>query len=251
MRYDAPVTPGAALEFALKLEQRLHLGWWLVTKGWIMVELGAGRAYLALPESGTGKGILLLHAWWGLTDFFTALADRLASEGFVVLAPDMFGGATAATIEEAEALRSAAEGDTAAEMALAGVDYLKAHPAVTSAELGVIGFSFGAAYSLWLATYLPDAIGALVVFYGTYEGLDMSPMRAAFLGHFAENDEYEPREGVEALDKALTDLKLDATFYVYEGTGHWFFEADRPAYHPESARLAWEWTVKFLNEKLA
>ena len=146
-----------------------------------------------------------------------ALADRLASEGFVVLAPDLFGGATAATIEEAEALTGGVDSATVAEIALAGVDYLKAHPAVSSTDIGVIGFSFGAAYSLWLATERPDVVGALVIFYGTYEGLDMSQMRAAFLGHFAEGDEYEPREGVEALDKALTELNLDATFYVYEG----------------------------------
>lgn len=215
-----------------------------------MIELNDGRAHLALPESGNGAGVLLLHAWWGLTDIFIALADRLASEGFVVLAPDLFDGATAATIEEAEALASGSDSERIASTIEAAVDFLTVHPAVTSTDLGVIGFSFGAAWGLWLAQHLPDAIGAVVVFYGTYGGGDLSGMRAAFLGHFAENDPYEPREAVEQLDKMLTEMNLDATFYVYSGTGHWFFEADRPAYHAESARLAWEWTVKFLNEKL-
>ncbi|MEP7291954.1 MAG: dienelactone hydrolase family protein [Chloroflexota bacterium] len=217
-----------------------------------MIELNEGQAYLALPPGGSGAGVLLLHAWWGLTDFFVALADRLASEGFVVLAPDLFDGATAATIEEAEALVSNAQSDQEriARKVEAANDFLKAHPAVTSTDLGVIGFSFGAAWGLWLAQHVPDAIGAVVVFYGTYGGGDLSGMRAAFLGHFAETDEHEPREEVEQLDKMLTEMNLEATFYVYSGTGHWFFEADRSAYHAESAQLAWEWTVKFLNEKL-
>ncbi len=215
-----------------------------------MIELNSGRAYLALPETGSGAGVLLLHAWWGLNDLFIALADRLANEGFVVLAPDMYNGATAATIEQAEALRDQLDEAAAAQMTLEALDSLRAHPAVTGANVGVIGFSMGAAYGLWLATERPEEVGALVVFYGTYSGLEMSPMRAAFLGHFAENDPFEPREAVEELDTALTELNLEATFYVYSGTTHWFFEADRPEYHPESARLAWEWTVKFLHEKL-
>ena len=216
-----------------------------------MILLDSGQAaYLALPESGTGAGILLLHAWWGLNDHMMALADRLASEGFVVLAPDLYNGAIAATIEEAEVLRDQMDEDAAPGTLIAAVDFLTAHPAVSSTDIGVIGFSMGAAWGLWLTTYRPDVIGALVVFYGTYQGLDMSNMRAAFLGHFAENDPFEPREAVEELDKILTEMNLEATFYVYEGTAHWFFEADRPEYHAESARLAWEWTVKFLNEKL-
>lgn len=102
---------------------------------------------------------------------------------------------------------------------------------------------------MYLAHHRPDVVGALVAFYGTYDG-DLSNMRAAFQGHFAEADDYEPREALEALDATLTGMSLEATFFVYSGAGHWFFEADRMAYHPESARLSWEWTLKFLREKL-
>lgn len=214
-----------------------------------MLNLGTGQAYLALPEAAQGAGVLLIHAWWGLTDFFTALADRFAGEGFVVLAPDLYDGATAATIEEADALRLTLNPDDVVARLDEAVDFLKAHPAVSSVDLGLVGFSLGASWGLYLAHHRPDAIGALVAFYGTYDG-DLSAMRASFLGHFAESDEYEPREALEQLDQTLTGMNLEAAFYVYSGTGHWFFEADRAAYHPESTRLAWEWTLRFLREKL-
>ena len=147
-------------------------------------------------------------------------------------------------------LRDALHSDDLAARLDAALDFLKAHPAVSSADLGVVGLSLGASWGLWLANHRADVIGALVAFYGTFDG-DLSQMRAAFLGHFAEHDDYEPREALEQLDQTLTARQLESTVYVYSGTGHWFFEADRPdAYHAESARLAWEWTIKFLHEKL-
>ena len=129
------------------------------------------------------------------------------------------------------------------------IDTLAVQPSVSSDGLGLIGFSLGAYFGLQVAQHQPDAIEAIVAFYGTYSG-DLSEMRAAFQGHYAEKDEFEPREAVDQLDQTLTGMRLEANFFIYEGTGHWFFEADRAAYHAESARLAWEWMVKFLHEKL-
>jgi carboxymethylenebutenolidase len=220
-----------------------------------MLNLEHGRAYLALPQGegtagGTGAGVLLLHAWWGLNDFFIKLADRLASEGFVVLAPDMFDGEIASTIEEAETLVGTKNDENRIiPLVDEALDYLKNLPQVTSTDLGLIGVSFGAAWGLVMADRRPDVVGAMVLFYGVYNN-DWKNIRAAFQGHYAENDPFEPREAVEELEKNLTDLKREANFFVYSGTEHWFFEPDRPQYHPESARVAYEATVKFLKEKL-
>src|SRR3989337_4270667 len=87
------------------------------------------RGYLTLPPSGKGPGLLLLHAWWGLTGLFTGLADRFAAEGFVVFAPDMHDGKQTAEIAEAENLVGALEGDfkAAEAKAKAAVEYLQAH----------------------------------------------------------------------------------------------------------------------------
>ena len=75
---------------------------------WVQAGATGQRAYLAVPEGGTGPGVLVLHAWWGLTPDFSGVCDRLAAAGFVALAPELYaGGATATTIAEAEALRDA------------------------------------------------------------------------------------------------------------------------------------------------
>src|SRR3712207_9359265 len=106
------------------------------------------EGYLALPERGHGPGVLVLHAWWGLTTFFMNVCEWLAAEGFVTFAPDRYGGPTAATIEEAEALQREREDWEQTEAALrASVAFLGAHEAVVGEGLGALGFSAGAAWA--------------------------------------------------------------------------------------------------------
>lgn len=107
------------------------------------------EGYLALPERGHGPGVLVLHAWWGLTPFFKDMCDRLAAEGFVAFAPDRYGGPTAETIEEAEVLQRQREDWVRTEAVLrASVKFLGAHEAVVAEGLGALGFSAGAAYQV-------------------------------------------------------------------------------------------------------
>ena len=202
------------------------------------------RGYLALPPSGKGPGLFLLHAWWGLTDLFTGLADKLAAEGFVVFAPDMHDGKQTAEIAEAEKLVGALESDfpSAVAKAKAALDYLQNHPAVTSKKQVAMGFSMGAAYAYVLDGEVPDAFDRIVLFYGM-PGADISKSKARYLGHYAEVDPYEPSEA--ALNWKADNLEV----HVYPGTGHWFFEDNRPdAYNAEAAKLAWERTLAFLKQ---
>lgn len=114
----------------------------------------------------------------------------------------------------------------------------------------MIGFSLGAYYALDLAASGPDLVRSVVLFFGTGGG-DFSRSRAAYLGHFAQDDEFEPPEGVDALEQSLRRAGRPATFFRYRGAGHWLFEPNREAFHPQAAALAWDRTVSFLRETLA
>jgi carboxymethylenebutenolidase len=219
---------------------------------WLHVGPEGNRAYLAVPERGTGAGVLVLHAWWGLTSVFTDACDRLAAAGFVALAPSLFpGGATAATIPEAEALRDAHDEATVVEpVVLAAAEQLREVPAVTGSKIGVIGFSLGAYWALHLSQVRPDDVGAVVTIYGTDDG-DYSATRAAYLGHFAEHDDFEPLQSVRALEEKIRAAGCAVTFHVYPGTGHWFVEPNRPdVYNAAAAELVWDRTLDFLKAQL-
>ncbi len=207
--------------------------------------------YLAVPQSGKGPGVLVLHAWWGLNEFMRSFCDRLAQAGFVALAPDLFSGKVARTVAEAEKLVSQSnEAQDGPQIILSAVEDLSKRSAVTGKGLGTIGFSFGGYWALWLASQRPEAVRAATIFYSTGEG-DFQQSRAAFLGHFAEADPFEPEAGVKQLEKTLKDASRPTTFYTYPGTGHWFFEKDRQdAFNAQAAQLAWERTLAFLHEQL-
>lgn len=206
------------------------------------------RGYWATPATEDGPGVLVLHPWWGLNDTIKGLCDRLAAEGYVTYAPDLYGGAVATTIEEAERLSEALDEAQTAVAVAEAAEALAGRAA--GAGLGVIGFSLGAYYALGLSTSNPD-VRAVVVFYGVGPG-EFEVAQAAYQGHFADDDPYEPVENQEWLAGELRDGGRPFTFHRYPGTGHWFFEPDRTdAYNAAAAELAWDRTLAFLREALA
>ena len=210
------------------------------------------RGFLAVPPTGKGHGVLVLHAWWGLNDTMKAFCTRLAESGFVAFAPDLYHGKVTDKIAEAETLGNALDTNQAqakAEIADATM-FLNERAGQAERGLAVIGFSLGAYYALDLAAADPEHIRSVVIFYGTGGG-DYSNSRAAYLGHFAEKDEFEPQSNIDNLEESLRRAGRPVTFYRYSGTGHWFFEQDRSdAYNEVAAKLAWERTVAFLREQL-
>jgi carboxymethylenebutenolidase len=212
------------------------------------------QGYLATPSSGTGPGILVLHAWWGLNDFFRGFCDRLAQHGFVAYAPDLFSGQVASTIKEAEQHQSQwDEARAVPPIILPAVEDLRKRVSTCTPQLGVIGFSMGAYWALWLAQKEPELIQAVVLFYGSDGGSgDYQQSKAAFMGHFAENDPYETASGIQALENNLRAANRPVTIYRYPETSHWFFEQDRPdAYQAQPAQLAWDRTLNFLSKTLS
>jgi carboxymethylenebutenolidase len=202
--------------------------------------------YITHPPAGPGPGVLVLHAWWGLNEFCKGFCDRLAGEGFTALAPDLYHGAVATTIAEAKALRGKLKGKVVREEiteAAGRLQELCGRP-----EIGLVGFSLGAYWGLWLVQQPASPIQATVIFYGARQG-DYTGSPAAFQFHLAEQDDYVADSGVKKLRKNLAAAGKEAAFHTYPGTGHWFFESDRPAaFQPAAAELAWERTIAFLRQ---
>ena len=208
--------------------------------------------YLAVPAAGSGRSVLVLHAWWGLNDTIRGLCDRLAAEGFVAFAPDLYHGRVTDTIEGAEALSGSLDAAGAAADVAAAVRYLgeQFDPVVHDRDghgLAVVAFSLGVWFAMGASTAFPEQIRKVVIFYGSAPG-DYSASRASYLGHYAANDPYEPREYVDETEANLRDAGRPVTFHHYPGTGHWFFEPDRvEAYDAAAAGLAWDRTLAFLR----
>jgi carboxymethylenebutenolidase len=204
------------------------------------------NGYLSVPSTGPGSPVLVLHAWWGLNDTLKAFCDRLAASGFIAFAPDLYQGKIAATIPEAETLSGPLFEDL--EQPRANLDQAVTYLAGRAGfPLAVIGFSLGAFFALDLSITHPQQVHSVVVFYGTHPG-DYTHSRATYLGHFAETDEFEPCSEVDNLEASLRAAGRPVQFHHYPGTGHWFFEPDRPqAYNQPAAALAWERTLEFLQ----
>ena len=139
--------------------------------------------------------------------------------------------------------------DTATDKQLRdSLEALHNHEQSDGQPVGITGFSLGAFEALSLLKEIPVQVGALVIFYGTFDTV-YPASHAPVLGHFAETDEFEPLSEQKKLEQAL-GAGGATVFYTYPGTGHWFFEADQSAYNAAAAELAWQRTLEFLNTHL-
>lgn len=203
--------------------------------------------YLAVPPTGTGSAALVLHAWWGLNDTVRAFCDRLAESGFVAFAPDLYRGRVADDIAGAERLATALDPDQAQVDTAEAAHLLSERAGQPGSGLAVIGFSLGAWFAMELSVTEPELVRSVVLFYGTRPG-DYNSSKASYLGHYAEVDEFEPQDEVDELEAALRLAGRPVSFHQYPGTGHWFFEPDRPdAFNQAAADLAWDRTLSFLR----
>src|SRR5919112_1970832 len=212
---------------------------------------GQAHGYLALPSSGSGPGVIVIQEWWGLTDHIADVTDRLAAEGFVALAPDLFGGRVAHDSDEAGRLMQQLPVEQAARDLGGAVDLLLQHEAVTSSTVGAVGFCMGGGFVLLLAAQQGEKVSAAVPFYGvgpavpdTYNGV-----RAAVQGHYGERDDFYPVEQARAQEEQIhREAGVPVEFFYYPA-GHAFHnDKDKlGTYDPESAELAWSRTVDFLR----
>ena len=215
---------------------------------------GQAHGYLAVPESGSGPAVVVIQEWWGLTDHIADVTDRLAAEGFVALAPDLYGGRTTHDADEAGQLMSELPVEQAARDLGGAVDLLLGHEAVTSSTVGAVGFCMGGGFVLLLAAQQDGRVSAAVPYYGvgpaipkTFEGLT-----AAVQGHYGERDDSYPADDARAqAEQIRTESGAEVEFHFYDA-GHAFHNDTNKlgTYSKADAELAWSRTVEFLRAKV-
>ena len=210
-------------------------------------------AWLALPPSGRGPGVVVIQEWWGLVDHIRAVCDRLAREGFVALAPDLYRGESTSEPDRASRLMMDLELPRAARDLDGAVAALAREPAVVGAKVGAIGFCMGGQLALFAATR-NRAIGAVVDCYGIHPNvkLDLAGLDAAVLGIFGERDAFVPPEAARRLEAELRAAGKRAHVTIHPGVEHAFLNDTRPdVYDPATAARAWAEAVAFLRAELA
>jgi carboxymethylenebutenolidase len=216
-------------------------------------EIANPLGYLALPPSGSGPGVVVLQEWWGLVPHIKTVADRFAEAGFVAIAPDLYGGETTTSPDEAGRLFMALNIEQTARQLEETLQYLQNHPAVVGDRLGVVGFCMGGQLALLAAT-LSQRVGAVVDFYGIHPNVrpDFSKLSAPVLGIFGEKDGFVTPEAVRSLEAAIQQAGGSIETHIYPGADHAFFNDTRPeVYQPAAAADAWSKTLAFLKRELA
>ena len=215
---------------------------------------GTAPGYLAVPESGSGPGTVVLQEWWGLDDHIRDVCDRFAAEGFVALAPDLYRGETTEQPDEAEQKMMALNMDQAEKDMRGAADFLAAQDGVEGDGVGSVGFCLGGGLSIWAATVNPKVKASVTYYYVMPHGKpDFSKIEGPVLGHFGTGDDFVPVDDAKALEQEIASASgQDVKFEFYDGAGHAFFnDTDRlGTYDREAAQLSWQRTLGFLRENL-
>jgi carboxymethylenebutenolidase len=211
-----------------------------------------GTGYRAVPDAGSGPGVVVIQEYWGLNGQIREVCDRFAGEGFVALAPDLYRGETTTKPDEAGRLMMALNIERAAKDMAGAVDYLVSSDAVTSRGVGVVGYCMGGGLALWLATLRPDSVAAVAPYYGVIPWPAAQPdyarLAAPVQGHYAANDESASPAAVHALEEQLRAQGKSAEFFIYPDSDHAFANHRRPeVFQPEHAETAWRRTIEFFR----
>ena len=193
--------------------------------------------------------VIMIHEWWGLNDNIRAMADRLAAEGYIVLAVDLYGGKTAnSSVEARELMLSVVEDpESANENIRSAYEFLNS--TAGAPRVGSLGWCFGGGWSLNTAQLFPDELDASVIYYGqvTDDEDKLRPINAPILGLFAAEDKGIKVESVEAFGEALERLRKNHEIHVYAGVGHAFANPTGTSYDEAAAGDAWKRTLEFLD----
>ena len=208
--------------------------------------------YLETPEGGSGPGVIVIQEWWGLTTHIADVTRRLAAEGFVALAPDLYGNRVAHDGEEAQRMMQDLDANAASKILSGAIDYLTGLDATTTTTVGAIGFCMGGGFVLSLAEQAGDKVSAAVPFYGFPQGVDLESISADVQGHYAREDQMLGIEDARAAFDRLSNRSGATTeLHEYEA-GHAFFNDEDliGTYDAEAAAVAWERATTFLANRI-
>jgi carboxymethylenebutenolidase len=208
--------------------------------------------YLARPADGAPTpAIIVIQEWWGLNDHIKDVTNRIAQEGFVALAPDLYKGQVATEPDEARKLVMELDMAEAVKEIQQATTYLLEQEFVAGEQSGIVGFCMGG--RLVLMTALADErLGAAVAFYGSPLSPEEAPgLKAPLLGLYGDQDSGIPVEGVMAMDAALDAAGLPNEIHIYENAQHAFFNDTRASsYNAAAAADAWEKTLGWFRQYL-
>lgn len=212
--------------------------------------------YLAEPPGGRGPAVIVLQEWWGLNPQLKGVCDRLAGQGFLALAPDLYHGALAAhdEVDKAGALMSELPPQRAAQDMSAAIDLLLDHPAREGTGVGVLGFCMGGLLALLLAAHRTEAVTVAMPFYGFPSGStepDWTAMQTVVRGHMAEQDGHFPPAEAHAVEARMRAAGVDVHF-TFHDAGHAFMNEENGlgTYDETLAASLWPRIVATLREHL-
>lgn len=214
---------------------------------------GSVSGFLATPEKpGRYPALVVVHEWWGLTDWVKEQTQKLANEGYVALAVDLYRGQTATDPEAAHELMRGLPQDRAVSDLKAGFAYLATRKDVDRYHIGTIGWCMGGGFSLQLAIHEPR-LAACIVNYGALptDPNDIQQIIAPVLGSFGAEDRGITPADVRAFEKTMKGMNRRIDVKIYDGAGHAFENSTNTAgYRPEAAADAWARTLAFLNKTM-
>lgn len=220
-----------------------------------MVAFGSGdekiSGLLELPaDAGCRPAIIAIHEWWGLTDWVKEQAARLAANGYIVLAVDLYRGAVTTDRSQARRLKRMVPEERAIRGLKAAFHYLAERPDVDEKRVGSIGWSMGGGFALQLAIHEP-LLTACVVNYGALptSTVDIEKIKAPVLGNFGALDRGIPPAKVRAFEKAMKGLNKSVDIKIYSGAGHAFQNPEHKRdYRPDAATDSWLRILSFFAQ---
>lgn len=214
---------------------------------------GNATGYLVYPQNGTAlPAVVMIHEWWGLNQNIKNEAEKLANEGYAVLAVDLYNGQVAAEPEAAMSLSSEVRNnpDGAIENLQAAVGHLSGLTNVNSSRIASLGWCFGGGQSLQLALNTEQPLAATVIYYGSLvtDAESLSAIEWPVLGIFGSTDQSIPVQTVRDFEAGLNSNEIQNEIHIYEGVGHAFANPSGNNYAPDETADAWTKTLDFLSE---